>query len=183
MVSQMLDCRYKLAYYAHRGRLDDDGLVAEACWPLGKCKCKVRWLSLPGEQEKLCLHKTKKVKNEDKLKSSACGHRYGATWHPHWLTFIGKEKYLWNLHWYKGKIEKNLGKISLHGSFLLPTGPSWGQGNDNYLETLWVRRNCRNYLCKFRPPSEGSIHDWKSWHRLKAKIRDQTHHNSLTFFL
>lgn len=62
MVSQMLDCRYKLAYYAHRGRLDDDGLVAEACWPLGKCKCNVRWLSLPGEQEKLCLHKTKRWK-------------------------------------------------------------------------------------------------------------------------
>lgn len=62
MVSQMLDCRYKLAYYAHRGRLDDDGLVAEACWPLGKCKCNVRWLGLPGEQEKLCLHKTKRWK-------------------------------------------------------------------------------------------------------------------------
>lgn len=64
MVSQMLDCRYKLAYYAHRGRLDDDGLVAEACWPLGKCKCNVRWLSPPGEQEKLCPHKTKRWKTK-----------------------------------------------------------------------------------------------------------------------
>lgn len=79
------------------------------------------------------------------------------------------EKHLWNLHWYKGRIEKYVGKISLHGSFLLATGPSWRKGDGNYLEILWVKRNCRNYLCKFRPPSEGSIHHWKSWHSLKAK--------------
>lgn len=43
MVSQMLDCGYKLTYYTHREKLDDDGLVAEAYWPPGKCKCNVRW--------------------------------------------------------------------------------------------------------------------------------------------
>lgn len=155
MVSQMLDCGYKLAYYAHRGRLDDDGLVAEACWPLGKCKCNVRWLSLPGEQQGLCLHKTKRWKMKTYCRAVSVVIDAGLPdintyWH---LKGRKSPQHLWNLNWREERVEKYLDKMPLHGSFLSPTGPSWRKEYDNCLEVLWVKKSCRSNLWKFRPPA------------------------------
>lgn len=155
MVSQMLDCGYKLAYYAHRGRLDDDGLVAEVCWPLGKCKCNVRWLSLPGEQEGLCLCKKKRWKMKTCCRAVSVGIDAVGTWQ-HLLTFRGEEKPSapLKLKLMRGKDGEASRQMPPHaGSFLSPTGPSWRKGYDNYLEVLWVKKSCRSYLWKFRPLS------------------------------